>query len=161
MKIEALIKDFKHIDVHWTLTRDSLKQLLLKYYYYYYYYYYLSSSSLPLLKGAQEIMSFAFLSPFTFLRYGQFLHTCRIPVGRGEVTQGMPPVKKIIKERHCIYVRCCGTSIEELKERNAEKPPPYPTYESYGGYYPRANSYIMDYLNRFGKYLPLLHNRNF
>jgi hypothetical protein len=55
----------------------------------------------------------------------------------------MAPVKKIIKERHCINVRRCGTSIDELKERNAEKPPPYLTYESYGGHYSRATSYIL------------------
>jgi hypothetical protein len=62
--------------------------------------------------------------------------------GRQELlTQGLAPVKKLITERHCIYVRRCGTSIEELKERNAEKPPPYSTYERYGSCYPRATNW--------------------
>jgi hypothetical protein len=37
------------------------------------------------------------------------------------LTQGMPPVKKILKDRHC-YVRNSGTNTEELLERNVSFP---------------------------------------
>ena len=78
-------------------------------------------TSSPSSERAQEIMRFAptlLLSSFCLLRDGPTGTYVMCTSGRQRrqelLTQGMPPVKKLLKDRHCIYVRISGTSREEI-----------------------------------------------